>query len=306
MDRDRILYSLKQYYKACNDFLSSVEVIQDPDNDNILLERVSKLKQMLEVIEKPLVKKFMKRVRVDDVDFECPKPRITRHEVQPIRITVFEDSAESDFEEAGDRQGVSNLSSLTSSPRVGACGTYPETRPSSGAPGRPTEVHQNGCAHKALSGQESAVSIGAQPTEHVTQVLAQASTQGVLPTQNSTERPPQAQPPIQVQPLTRAPPSEQTQPPPRAQPHTQAQPPEQTQSPTQTPPEEYYIIEQIRGYDEVGGLYYVKWKNYDECTWEPRQVIDEGDAWDLVEDYKRRWNKRHPRNKYYDAYAGAT
>eukprot|EP01053_Blabericola_migrator_P008203 Blabericola_migrator_1__8202@NODE_4242_length_1262_cov_47_265272_g2623_i0_p2_GENE_NODE_4242_length_1262_cov_47_265272_g2623_i0NODE_4242_length_1262_cov_47_265272_g2623_i0_p2_ORF_typecomplete_len162_score24_01Chromo/PF00385_24/1_3e09Chromo/PF00385_24/3_4e03_NODE_4242_length_1262_cov_47_265272_g2623_i06961181 len=64
-----------------------------------------------------------------------------------------------------------------------------------------------------------------------------------------------------------------------------------------------YEIEEIRGIQaghDGKDTYLVKWKGYEEMTWEPRATIDEADAEDLILLYKRTLNADYSANSWTD------
>ena len=42
----------------------------------------------------------------------------------------------------------------------------------------------------------------------------------------------------------------------------------------------------------------VKWKGYSRTTWEPKAIIEEGDAIDLLQEFRKQWNNKNPDNRF--------
>eukprot|EP01053_Blabericola_migrator_P009268 Blabericola_migrator_1__9267@NODE_4987_length_913_cov_3_275414_g3138_i0_p1_GENE_NODE_4987_length_913_cov_3_275414_g3138_i0NODE_4987_length_913_cov_3_275414_g3138_i0_p1_ORF_typecomplete_len150_score19_98Chromo/PF00385_24/1_4e07_NODE_4987_length_913_cov_3_275414_g3138_i070519 len=61
-----------------------------------------------------------------------------------------------------------------------------------------------------------------------------------------------------------------------------------------------FIVERIDGVNMETHDFLVKWKGYAKLTWEPEQTLVEADAEDLILEFKRRWNKRYPGNRFLD------
>lgn len=62
--------------------------------------------------------------------------------------------------------------------------------------------------------------------------------------------------------------------------------------------DEKFIMAEIRGerLTTAGNLeYLVKWAGYNETTWESRDNVLQGEGQDLIDEFKTRWNDRHPR-----------
>eukprot|EP01053_Blabericola_migrator_P006921 Blabericola_migrator_1__6920@NODE_3507_length_1719_cov_6_374092_g2177_i0_p1_GENE_NODE_3507_length_1719_cov_6_374092_g2177_i0NODE_3507_length_1719_cov_6_374092_g2177_i0_p1_ORF_typecomplete_len183_score24_20Chromo/PF00385_24/9_1e10MLVIN_C/PF18697_1/7e03MLVIN_C/PF18697_1/1_6e09DUF2046/PF09755_9/4_3DUF2046/PF09755_9/8_4_NODE_3507_length_1719_cov_6_374092_g2177_i05341082 len=66
--------------------------------------------------------------------------------------------------------------------------------------------------------------------------------------------------------------------------------------------EEEYVMEKIIGWKKEGGqdLWKIKWKGYEEkdCTWESTEIIRDAQAEDLLEEYKKAWDRAHPRDRW--------
>eukprot|EP01053_Blabericola_migrator_P008856 Blabericola_migrator_1__8855@NODE_4683_length_1023_cov_7_797071_g2912_i0_p1_GENE_NODE_4683_length_1023_cov_7_797071_g2912_i0NODE_4683_length_1023_cov_7_797071_g2912_i0_p1_ORF_typecomplete_len168_score14_06Chromo/PF00385_24/1_8e06_NODE_4683_length_1023_cov_7_797071_g2912_i0189692 len=66
---------------------------------------------------------------------------------------------------------------------------------------------------------------------------------------------------------------------------------------------EIFEMEEIRGIqlaEDGSERYLVKWCESTELTWEPVSTIDEADAHDLVQSYKKTWNLLNPKDCWID------